>query len=86
MTGDLGTPEDDGALEAKYMGICRRSPEDKIRRIGTSMVIHPWELLAHYRIIDILTIPYHQWGAALVYFTGDGIVSGFLLFCRPDLG
>ena len=23
LTGDLGTPEDDGALEAKYMGTCR---------------------------------------------------------------
>jgi len=34
LTGDLGTPEDDCALEAKYMGICRRSPEDKMRRIG----------------------------------------------------
>ena len=40
-TGDLGTPEDDCSLEAKYMGICRRSPEDKMRRIGTSMDIHP---------------------------------------------
>ena len=34
LTGNLGTPEDDCALEAKYMGICRRSPEDKMRRIG----------------------------------------------------
>ena len=85
LTGDLGTPEDDGALEAKYMGICRRSPEDKMRRIGTSIVIHPWDLLTHWSILDILTIPHHQWGAALVYFTGDGIVSGPLLFYRPEL-
>jgi len=27
------------------------------------------------RRIDILTIPYHQWGAALIYFTGDDIFN-----------
>ena len=32
-----------------------------------------------------MTIPDHQWGAALVYFTGDGIVSGLLPFYRPEL-
>jgi DNA polymerase lambda len=77
LTGDLGTPEDDGALEAKYMGICRRSPEDKMRRIGMP-IVHSREPLAYWGILDILTIPTHQWGAALVYFTGDDIVSCYL--------
>lgn len=27
------------------------------------------------RRIDILTVPYHQWGAALLYFTGDDIFN-----------
>lgn len=34
LTADLGLPDDADDLEAKYMGICRRSPEDKMRRIG----------------------------------------------------
>ena len=77
LIGDLGTPEDDCALEAKYMGICRRSPEDKMRRIGKS-IARPMDPLAHCNMPDILTIPDYQWGAALVYFTGDDIVS-----CSP---
>lgn len=28
-----------------------------------------------YRRIDILCIPYEQWGAALIYFTGNEVVS-----------
>lgn len=28
-----------------------------------------------HRRIDILCIPYEQWGAALLYFTGNDIVS-----------
>jgi len=62
------------------MGICRRSPEDKMRRIGTP-IAHLREFLAHCSILDILTIPDHQLGAALVYFTGDDIVSSSF----PDL-
>jgi len=50
-----------------------------------SMAVHPWEFLAHCIILDILTIPDHQWGAALVYFTGDDIVSGPLPIDRPEL-
>ena len=46
LIGDLGIPEDACALEAKYMGICRRSPEDKMRRIGRSTA-HPMDPLAH---------------------------------------
>ena len=49
------------------------------------MVIYPWDLFAHYSLLDILTIPHHRRGAALVYFTADGIVSGPLLFYRPEL-
>jgi DNA polymerase/3'-5' exonuclease PolX len=56
------------------MGICHRSPEDKMRRIGKFMA-HPQSHLTQQRVLDILTIPEHQWGAALVYFTGDDIVS-----------
>ncbi|KAG8824690.1 hypothetical protein FRC19_001270 [Serendipita sp. 401] len=56
IVADLGG-EDNDELEAKYMGLCRRSPVDRVRRI------------------DILTIPFEQWGAALVYFTGDDIFN-----------
>lgn len=28
-----------------------------------------------YRRIDILTIPFENWGAALIYFTGNEVVS-----------
>jgi DNA polymerase lambda len=66
------------------MGICRRSPEDKVRRIGKSTA-GPREPLADPSIPDILTIPEHQWGAALVYFTGTDIVSCSPLSYRPDL-
>ena len=66
------------------MGICRRSPEDKMRRIGKS-ITRPMEPLAHCSIPDILTIPDHQWGAALVYFTGDDIVSRSPPSYRPEL-
>lgn len=51
LTEDLGQPHDMSALEAKYMGICRRDATSKRRRI------------------DILTIPFEQWGGALIYFT-----------------
>lgn len=39
------------------MGICRRAPGDKARRI------------------DILCVPFIQWGASLIYFTGDDIFN-----------
>ena len=77
LTGDLGIPEDDRALESKYMGICRRSPEDRMRRIGKS-IARPAKPLAHYSIPDILIIPGHQWGAALIFFKRDDIAS-----CSP---
>jgi DNA polymerase lambda len=31
-----------------------------------------------YRRIDILCIPFEQWGAALLYFTGNDVVGGGL--------
>jgi hypothetical protein len=35
LIADLAGERSDG-LEAKYMGICRRGPGDKVRRIGRS--------------------------------------------------
>ncbi|EJD51237.1 Nucleotidyltransferase [Auricularia subglabra TFB-10046 SS5] len=57
LTENLSMPHDTHALEAKYMGICRRDATSKRRRI------------------DILTIPFEQWGGALLYFTGDDIFN-----------
>ena len=51
MVADLGGESGDD-LEAKYMGICRLSPSDRVRRIGEITTIkfrrHP-ELIATHR-------------------------------------
>ncbi|KAG9030907.1 hypothetical protein FRB95_003417 [Tulasnella sp. JGI-2019a] len=57
VTHTLAAPDDYGALEAKFSGLCRLSDDSTIRRI------------------DILTIPYEQMGASLIYFTGDDIFN-----------
>ena len=63
------------------MGICRRSPEDKMRRIGES-ISRPMEHSDHCSIQDILTILDYRWGA---YFTGDDIVSFSVPSSRPEI-
>lgn len=52
------------------MGLCQFKPDQKQRRIGE--LVLPWAvkgILTCY--VDILTIPYHQWGAALIYFVSQ---------------
>ncbi|KIO27823.1 hypothetical protein M407DRAFT_72655, partial [Tulasnella calospora MUT 4182] len=62
-------------LEAKFMGLCRLDATSRQRRIGKSYP-HGWNKRLRSKLIaDILTVPYHQWGAALLYFTGDDIFN-----------
>lgn len=78
VTHTLAAPDDYGALEAKFMGLCRLSDESKIRRIGktslrfessSSQVLTGW-FPSHGMATDVLAIPHDQWGASLIYFTG----------------
>jgi len=65
-------PHDWRALEAKWMGVGRLDANSKHRRIG--------KFLCRLRVMrklkaDILCIPFEQWGAALIYFTGKSTIS-----------
>ena len=60
-------PTDWNALEAKWMGICRLGPDTKYRRLGMCIRSTASAFLTR---LDILCIPFEQWGAALIYFTG----------------
>ena len=66
----LSAPHDWRALEAKWMGVGRLNHNSLHRRIGKSAT--------HVKVlsngVDILCIPFQQWGAALLYFTGNDIV------------
>jgi len=73
---DLGGGSGDD-LEAKYMGICRRSPNDPVRRIGKITLISTPIKMTWKPNPDILCVPYEYWGGALLYFTGDAIVNSF---------
>lgn len=59
ITYTLADPDDWNELECKFMGLCKLGPEPQYKQ----------------RRIDILTIPEPQWGAALIYFTGDDIFN-----------
>lgn len=66
----LSAPHDWRALEAKWMGVGRLNHNSLHRRIGQSNPSGQKRRL----MIDILCIPFEQWGAALLYFTGNDIV------------
>lgn len=70
LTEDLSTPHDPDDLEAKYMGLCRLSPDNKMRRVGERSSIVSDGFWCSYLLEDILTVPFVSWGAALLYFVG----------------
>lgn len=74
LKAQLSAPHDWWALEAKWMGVCRLNSQSLHRRIGTSdfLLLHQSKNLKQ---ADILCIPFEQWGASLIYFTGNDIVS-----------
>src|ERR1700749_2509096 len=72
LTEDLSLPTDYHDLEAKYMGLGLRHAHSKRRGIGESAAIPECISDTH---TDILTIPIDCWGSALLYFTGNDIVS-----------
>jgi DNA polymerase lambda len=59
ITEDLSVPDDWNDLEAVYRGLCRLPNIKGAKR----------------RRIDFLTVPWVSRGAALLYYTGDDIVS-----------
>jgi DNA polymerase lambda len=63
-------PHDWRALEAKWMGVGRLDANSRHRRIGEARPSIAKKLMA-----DILCIPFDQWGAALIYFTGELAIS-----------
>ena len=85
----LSLPHDWDELEAKWMGVCRL-PGGLHRRIGMCLVIstnlssitsYAWGKEAYSPPSDILCIPFEQWGAALLYFTGKSalaLIASFL--------
>lgn len=78
LISQLSAPHDWKALEAKWMGVGRLSHNSLHRRIGEP---HP---ISKELTSDILCIPFEQWGAALLYFTGNDIVRHphFLPSCK----
>lgn len=67
----LGVPHDWRGLEAKWMGVGRLNSDSKYRRIGELPLVK-----GALNERDILCIPFEQWGAALIYFTG---------WCHPQV-
>ncbi|KAK4689224.1 hypothetical protein P7C73_g887, partial [Tremellales sp. Uapishka_1] len=85
ITHDLSTPHDWRALEAKWMGVGKASPSGKYRRIGGSAVLGLRSDKTQAEPLDILCIPFDQWGAALIYFTGNDIFNRSLrLYARKQ--
>lgn len=77
----LSIPRNWWNLELVYHGLCRRDENSPVRRLGTSLIA-PGEILHSWASIDFLAVPYENRGAALLYFTGDDIVSVLLIGYR----
>ena len=96
VTEDLCLPDDFDDLELVYRGLCRRNSRSLRRRIGTSALrLHPRLNCSEFRAAcssrlrsaspDFLTIPWTSRGAALLYYTGDDVVSRYRYSCSPVL-
>ena len=92
VTEDLCLPDDFDDLELVYRGLCRRNSRSLRRRIGTSALrLHPRLNCSEFRAAcssrlrsaspDFLTIPWTSRGAALLYYTGDDVVSRYRYSC-----
>ena len=92
VTEDLCLPDDFDDLELVYRGLCRRDSRSLRRRIGMSALhLHPHPNSCKFRAAclsrlrsaspDFLTIPWSSRGAALLYYTGDDVVSRYRYSC-----